>query len=197
MSAAVLFSAYPMSSTLLPPSGSPLCQPFRLVLDTNIVMDLLHFADPHTAALADGLDSGRLQCFTDAECLAELARVAGYPEFGLDLAAQNALLARYRRLAHRCDASEAADGAGDAHAHLPHRPLPQCRDPDDQKFLILAVRCCADLLLTRDKALLRLDASPSIRPAHARLPFRIVTAAAAGSMLSGGHTAPEDPASCI
>lgn len=186
-----------MSSTLPPPSGSPLCQPFRLVLDTNIVMDLLHFADPHTAALADGLNSGRLQCFTDAECLAELARVAGYPEFGLDLAAQNALLARYCRLAHRCEAGEAADGAGDAHAHLLHRPLPQCRDPDDQKFLILAGRCRADLLLTRDKALLRLDASPRIRPARTRLPFRIVTAAAAGPMLSGGRTAPEDPASRI
>ena len=183
-----------MSSTLPPPSGSPLCQHFRLVLDTNIVMDLLHFADPHTAALADGLNSRRLQCFTDAECLAELARVAGYPEFGLDLAAQNGLLARYCRLAYRCDAGEAADGAGDAAIHL---PLPQCRDPDDQKFLILAVRCRADLLLTRDKALLRLDASPSIRPAHARLPFRIVTAAAAGPMLLGGHAAPEDPASRI
>lgn len=183
-----------MSSTLPPPSGSPFCQPFRLVLDTNIVMDLLHFADPHTAALADGLNSGRLQCFTDAECLAELARVAGYPEFGLHLAAQNALLARYCRLAYRCEAGEAADGAGDAPIHL---PLPQCRDPDDQKFLILAGRCRADLLLTRDKALLRLDASPSIRPAHARLPFRIVTAAAAGPMLLGGHAAPEDPASRI
>ena len=160
-------------------------------------MDLLHFADPHTTALADGLNSGRLQCFTDAECLAELARVAGYPEFGLDLAAQNALLARYCRLAHRCEAGEAADSAGDAHAHLPHPPLPQCRDPDDQKFLILAVRCRADLLLTRDKALLRLDASPRIRLAHVRLPFRIVTAAAAGPILLGGHTAPEDPASRI
>ena len=186
-----------MSSTLPPPSGSSPCQPFRLVLDTNIVMDLLHFADPHTSALADGLNSGRLQCFTDAECLAELARVAGYPEFGLDLAAQNALLARYCRLAHRCEAGEAADGAGDAHAHLLLRPLPQCRDPDDQKFLILAVHCRADLLLTRDKALLRLDASPSIRPAHAQLPFRIVTAAAACPMLLGGRTAPEDPASRI
>lgn len=78
-------------------------RPYRIVLDTNIVMDLLHFADPRTAALAAGLDSGRLQCFTDGECLAELARVARYPGFGLDSAARNDLLERYRRLARQCD----------------------------------------------------------------------------------------------
>ena len=44
----------------------------RLVLDTNIVIDMLHFADPHTQVLAERLAHGQWQCFTDTSCLAEL-----------------------------------------------------------------------------------------------------------------------------
>ena len=98
----------------------------RLVLDTNIVMDMLHFANPHTAPLLATLVSGRYRCFTDEACLAELERVCTYPEFRLDPTAQAALLSRYRQLALRCDT------AGEENF-----PLPRCRDPDDQKFLIL------------------------------------------------------------
>ena len=47
----------------------------RLVLDTNIVMDMLHFANLHTAPLLAALAAGRYQCFTDEACLAELERV--------------------------------------------------------------------------------------------------------------------------
>ena len=67
----------------------------RLVLDTNIVMDLLHFADRHTHPLQVAIDAGQMLCFTDKDCLAELERVTGYPEFGLDLIARQALMARY------------------------------------------------------------------------------------------------------
>ena len=66
----------------------------RLVLDTNIVIDMLHFADPHTQVLAERLAHGQWQCFTDTSCLTELERVCAYPEFGLDVAAQQSLLAR-------------------------------------------------------------------------------------------------------
>jgi uncharacterized protein len=34
--------------------------------------------------------------------------------------------------------------------------LPQCGDPDDQKFLTLAARVRADCLVTRDRELLKL-----------------------------------------
>lgn len=166
---------------------------YRLVLDTNIVMDLLYFSDPGTVALANGLADGRLQCFTDAECLAELERVAAYPEFRLETAEQKALLARYRQLAQRCETT-----APEIYA------LPQCRDPDDQKFLVLAIRCRADLLLTRDKALLQLAhfcARHPLLPARRRptypqhrLPFSIATAAEAATLL---RLAPENPASGI
>ncbi len=35
--------------------------------------------------------------------------------------------------------------------------LPQCRDPDDQKFIEAAVAARADALLTKDRALLELN----------------------------------------
>ena len=142
----------------------------RLVLDTNIVMDMLHFSDRHTRPLHSLIVAGRLQCFSDSECLAELERVTGYPEFGLDDEARAALMARYREFVHICPSQGEEN-----------YPLPRCRDSDDQKFLILAARCQADLLLTRDKLLLKLARHRQKPP-----PFAIVTAEAACELLGLG-----------
>ena len=143
-------------------------RPRRIVLDTNIVMDLLHFDDRHTQPLRRAIDDGRLQCFSDGECLAELERVTGYPAFGLDDAGRQSLLEKYLRQVTRCDAAADED----------YR-LPRCRDEDDQKFLILAARCRADLLITRDKLLLRLNRHRTLPPA-----CPIVTAQDAGKLLA-------------
>jgi putative PIN family toxin of toxin-antitoxin system len=148
----------------------------RLVLDTNIVMDMLHFANRHTTALQAGIGSGRLQCFTDRECLAELERVTGYPEFGMDTAARLALMKEYRGFVVVCDAAGAEN-------YL----LPRCRDADDQKFLILGARCRADLLITRDKLLLKLA-----RHRHKPPPYGIVTAEAACALLTPASVADRD-----
>ncbi len=140
----------------------------RIVLDTNIVMDWLHFSDRRTQWLAAAIDRKSIQCFTDSSCLAELERVTAYPEFGLDEAARQALIARYRSRVSLCDAVEEEN-------YL----LPRCRDVDDQKFLILGVRCRADLLLTRDKLLLKLA-----NHRHKPPPYAIVTAEAALTILA-------------
>ena len=150
----------------------------RLVLDTNIVMDMLHFNNRHTQALKTAISEGRLQCFSDKECLAELERVTGYPEFALDPAGRAGLIASYKNFAILFDAK------GDE-----TYPLPRCRDADDQKFLILAARSQADLLITRDKMLLRLA-----RHRHLPPPFHIVTAEVAVSLL---QLAPEYPAPIV
>ncbi len=142
----------------------------RLVLDTNIVMDMLHFADPRTLPLRAAIDDARLLCFTDSECLAELERVTGYQEFGLDRAGRNALLQAYLKFAKVCDASAPENYM-----------LPQCRDKDDQKFLVLAARSNAELLVTRDKRLLQLADRR-----HKPPPCVIVTAEAACKLLTTG-----------
>lgn len=155
--------------------------PVRTVLDTNVVIDFLHFDDPRTCWLRNALADGRLTCLTDAVCLAELERVAAYPQFGLDEAGRAALLADYRRFVRIATAARETSAGPIA--------LPRCRDADDQKFLELAARTGAALLLTRDKELLRL--ARGRRALASALPFAILTAEAAGRLFA---TTAEDPA---
>jgi len=129
----------------------------RLVLDTNVWLDWLVFDDPEVAPLRAAVEQGRARVFIDAACEAELARVLAYPlgHVRLDPAAQAACLAECRRVAAPEEGAAPLECA-----------LPPCRDPDDQKFLELARDCRADLLLTKDRALLELAR---------RTPFRILT----------------------
>lgn len=138
----------------------------RLVLDTNIVMDMLHFADVRTLPLQKLIGAKKMQCFTDSACLAELERVTAYPEFKLDANARVQLMEAYRKMTTVCEASGEENFL-----------LPRCRDEDDQKFLILAARCAADLLITRDKLLLKLA-----HHRHKPPSFGIMTAEAANAL---------------
>jgi predicted nucleic acid-binding protein len=91
----------------------------------------------------------------------------------LDAAAQALLLAGYRSFVTDCERDDVED-----------YPLPRCRDADDQKFLILGMRCRADLLITRDRRLLQVA-----RQRRLPLPFAIVTASAAGRLIAASQTA--------
>lgn len=122
------------------PSGPP-----RLVLDTNVWLDLLVFADPRVAALADALRGRRVLAISRADCRDEWRRVLGYPRLALDAATQATLIARHDALV-----VPIPDDAA-----LPAR-LPRCADRDDQKFLELAAQGGAAALLSRDAALLAL-----------------------------------------
>lgn len=153
--------------------------PARIVLDTNVVMDMLHFNDRRTSWLKEAIDTGGIRCFSDADCLAELERVVAYPEFALGAEEQSHLIAAYRRMVTQCEAV----------TEEPDASLPRCRDADDQKFLELSARCRAVMLVTRDKLLLKLA-----RHRHKPPPFAIVTAEAAGHLL---EPATEDPARTI
>ena len=137
----------------------------RLVLDTNVVLDLLHFDDPAVAPIRRALAEGRAACFASAATRAELAHVLSRPRFKIEGDETRRLLNAYDALARPCE------GAADA-------ALPPCRDPDDQKFLELARAARADLLVTQDKALLALARKA------ARLGFRIVTPASASAFLA-------------
>ena len=52
----------------------------QLVLDTNIVLDLLVFADPQARPLQEGLAGGALQWLATPPMREELARVLAYPK---------------------------------------------------------------------------------------------------------------------
>ncbi|BFI95041.1 MAG: hypothetical protein RSP_05510 [Rhodanobacter sp.] len=122
--------------------------PPRLVLDTNVCLDLFVFGDAACAALRDALAGGAVQAIGDAACREEWLAVLSYPQLALDAARRDAALAAFdARLPLLADAE---------HRPPPAPKLPRCADPDDQKFLELAQAGGARWLLTRDKALLKL-----------------------------------------
>jgi putative PIN family toxin of toxin-antitoxin system len=142
--------------------------PFRVVLDTNIWLDWLVFADPGLAPLRAAFEAGRIEIFIDEPCEAELARVLGYPlqKRTLDAAKQAACLAECRRIAKRIVRAEGQEAQTGQSALA---VLPKCRDADDQKFLEAAAAAGADVLVTKDGALLDLARAVEKRG----LPFRI------------------------
>lgn len=117
-----------------------------LVLDTNVVLDWVAFADARVRPIAAAIERGALRAATSAACLRELRRALGYAQVKLDAGAQARAFERY--------AAHALVFEFGAHAEMAH--LPQCEDADDQKFLELAWHARASHLLTRDKALLKL-----------------------------------------
>lgn len=158
----------------------------RVVLDSNVWIDILVFDDPATRPIAAALADGHLDAVIDAKCRAELARVLDYPQFerfAIDKQAALALVDRWTTLIALPDAAGAADTAA-TRVGGPHTPaslavpvtvdvgvaprvahasgaatlkLPQCRDRDDQKFLELAYRAHADWLVSKDRELLRMN----------------------------------------
>lgn len=116
----------------------------RLVLDTNVCLDLFVFQDPGRAALLAALESGAVEAVTRADCRAEFLYVLQYPHLKLTEATRPLVAARFDALIQLVAPAPAA------------QPLPACSDREDQKFLELARDAQADMLLTKDKALLKL-----------------------------------------
>jgi putative PIN family toxin of toxin-antitoxin system len=116
-----------------------------IVLDTNIVLDLLVFDDRLSGPLMAALQSRQLQWIATPAMREELARVLAYPQI-------------VPRLAHA--GRECADvlAVFDAHVRLcdvAPKSAFTCKDPDDQKFIDLAVTHRAQLL-SKDHAVLRM-----------------------------------------
>ena len=117
--------------------------PVRVVLDTNIVLDLWLYQDPATPVLQEALNSKTVQWLATQVMRDELERVLAYPHIVQRLAlsqltAQDMLL------------------KFDAHAQLvPIAAKAQfvCKDKDDQKFIDLAAEHQAQLI-SKDKAVL-------------------------------------------
>lgn len=114
-----------------------------IVLDTNIVLDALLFNDPAAQPLKRSLDAGQIEWLATAAMRAELARVLTYPKIR-------------PRLAFYQIAAADVLAEFDLRVRLVGAPLKAsvtCRDPDDQKFIDLAVAHQATLL-SKDGAVL-------------------------------------------
>jgi putative PIN family toxin of toxin-antitoxin system len=113
------------------------------VLDTNVVLDWLLFHDASTKPLVTAIRNGA-RVLASPAALDELERVLAYPQ--LNLAAEVRRRVRVEYESHATILSGVVPPSG----------LPRCRDADDQHFLELAAFAHADMLVSRDKALLKL-----------------------------------------
>lgn len=117
--------------------------PIPVVIDTNVVLDTFVFADPTSLPLRQGLEAGRYRWIGTAAMRDELQRVLAYPQIVRRLAfyglTAEFVLASFDRLV------TCVPEAGKA-------PW-TCKDPDDQKFIDLAV-AHPGYLLSKDQAVL-------------------------------------------
>lgn len=115
----------------------------RVVLDTNVWLALWFFREPGVGVLREALARGDLIPVRSAATDVELAEVLARPDlFNVAADRQADLLRQWESLAVLVgDIAPAAC---------------RCRDPDDQKFLDLALSAGARWLITRDRDLLKL-----------------------------------------
>lgn len=130
------------------PSGVP-----SVVLDTNVVLDCLLFQDVSCAKLSDMLLTGQLLWHATSAMRSELASVLPRQQFQRWSPDCEHILSVFDGLTKACYQPPCA---ADATARL------RCRDPDDQKFIDLALAVNARWLFSKDRALLALA-----RPARA------------------------------
>lgn len=106
----------------------------QVVIDTNVVLDLFVFDDAAVAPLRVALAQGRVTWIATEAMREELRRVLDYPHLArrLDEPGADAVLAAFDRHAHRLEPADKAPFT--------------CRDPDDQRFIDLAVAHGAALL---------------------------------------------------
>ncbi|WP_110253714.1 putative toxin-antitoxin system toxin component, PIN family [Undibacterium pigrum] len=119
--------------------------PKRVVIDTNVCLDLFVFKDPRWSVLLEELGNGAIHAITRNDCRDEWLAVLNYPH-----------------LSARHDSAELVTAVFDRHitcitpAETSSYKLPICSDKDDQKFLEIARDTQAEVLITKDKALLKL-----------------------------------------
>ncbi|MCE9640312.1 MAG: putative toxin-antitoxin system toxin component, PIN family [Betaproteobacteria bacterium] len=123
----------------------PQAEGLRVVLDTNAVVSALAFERGAMVWLRHAWQQHLYTPLIDTQSAGELVRVLSYPKLTLDEQKIRDLLSDYLPYA------EVVKPRGSRRASLP-----ACRDPDDQKFLDLAARGNAHVLVTGDKALLEL-----------------------------------------
>jgi putative PIN family toxin of toxin-antitoxin system len=121
--------------------------PKRVVLDTNVCLDLFVFRDPRWASLHAALEQGEIEAVTREDCRMEWSIVLHYPHLKLDDDARMRVAAEFDALI--CCQPPLAAGVEEV-------KLPICKDRDDQKFLELSRDAKAAVLITKDKALLKL-----------------------------------------
>ena len=116
-----------------------------VVPDTNVCLDLFVFRDPALRKFYDAIKADMFHLITRKDCREEWLRVLEYPKLNLNEIEKERSKLEFDECIELIE-PEKRD------YHL----LPVCSDKDDQKFMELAFDARAGVLITKDKALLKL-----------------------------------------
>ena len=116
----------------------------RLVLDTNVILDLLVFQDPAAEVIRMALNAKLVDTVRTEESMFELTDVIQRPRFKLSQEQQLAVLKNWEASSRLLDT-----------AAITQAPF-TCRDPDDQVFINMAFSIRPALLLSKDLRVLEL-----------------------------------------
>lgn len=116
----------------------------RLVLDTNVLLDIFVFDDENAAHLKQAIEAQEIQFAASQQTLEEFADVISRPQFNLDTQAQAAIIEQWKSAAQFYDDSERVSAPW------------KCNDADDQIFLDLAYQLRPAILISKDNALLKI-----------------------------------------
>jgi putative PIN family toxin of toxin-antitoxin system len=118
----------------------------RLVLDTNIILDLLVFQDPAAEVIQMVLDAKLMEAVRTEASMLELMDVIQRPNFKLSKEQQQIILKQWESSSRLLDNSA-----------IESAPF-TCRDPDDQVFIDMAFSIRPALVLSKDLRVLELGA---------------------------------------
>ncbi len=142
-------------------AGAPSVHRPVLVLDTNTALDLWAFSDPRVQGLREALEAARVDCPATPAMRQELQAVLERGVGARHGATVDGVLGPWDRSVRLV--ADASPGA--AAARL------RCRDPDDQKFIDLALATGAQALLSADRDLLSLARRAGMLGLEIRPPY--------------------------
>ena len=117
----------------------------RLVLDTNVILDLLVFKDPSTEPIRLALQAQQVDAVRTAASLLELMDVIGRPAFKLSSEKQEEIIQAWVSSTRLLE-----------NAAIEEAPF-TCADLDDQVFINMAYSVRPALLFSKDKRVLELQ----------------------------------------
>jgi uncharacterized protein len=182
-------------------------QTTRVLLDTNVCLDLWLFEQASVAPLRAAIEDQRFHLVGSTATRDELAHVLARRAARQGPAACRwlALTTQQKVLQSWCDAHgmgmgmavgnqahDVAEPRGAPRLTPPTLSLatPQCSDPDDQKFIDLAIQQRVSALLTRDKAVLKLTRRMKAHGVAIDTPERWWATAMTMTTKKAGHDGP-------
>ena len=120
------------------------------MFDTNTVVSALLFEHGELSWLRAYWQDDEVTALVSRDTVSELIRVLTYPKFRLDKPDIEALLADYLPFTEPVEVPKLES-------------TPRCKDADDQMFVDLAVAGRADVLVTGDRALLKMEIGTEVQ----------------------------------